>query len=368
METGISRIKLIAIGNSKYQFLDKLNGPENDIANLRSLLVESKKTALLEPKQCTWIANATGAKLRQTLTDWAYAISCPGDILIFYFSGHGAVLPNLEFGLCMVDTQYHPSFDTTIISSLVPVNELFLAISAVKATPMIILDACYSGSAITQMKKTLDSMAANLQKEHASAYGIFSSCRTNETSFDLTNSGLFSNILQNISSTGKKKVKSSYLSLLDIFEDIRLELEQSAFDMNPLLLLGDTFPVFPWVKNVAFKPLKETMIPSYVNILRYLWNNGNPQMRTTQEMSQTLRTGGYGNNRKLMLEPWKLLTTYTGQRTRMLTSRGVAFMKGEIAIPKTIVKDDLSETWKALEGTPDILISDFPDNGHLFYS
>ena len=368
MDTGISRIKLIAIGNSKYQFLDKLDGPENDIANLRYLLVENNKTALLEPNQCTWLSNTTGAKLRHTLTAWAYSISSPGDILIFYFSGHGAILPNLEFGLCMVDTQYHPSFDEIIVSSLVPINEIFLTVSAVKAIPMIIVDACYSGSAINQMKKTLDSMAANIQKEHASAYGIFSSCRTNESSFDLDNSGLFSKVLLKISSIGKKKVKSSNLSLVDIFEDIRLELEQSAFDMNPLLLLGDTFPLFPWVKNVAFKPLEETMILSYVNILRYFWNNGNPQIRTTQEISQSLRTGGYGNNRKLMLEPWNLLTTHNGKLTRMLTPRGIAFMKGEIAIPKTIVKDDQSGNWKPLKGTPNVYISDFSDNGYLFSS
>lgn len=360
MDAGNSRIKLIAVGNSNYEHLNLLRGPENDISDLKSLLVENNKTSSLEEHQCTWLIDAKCADLRKAITTWSYSISGTGDILILYFSGHGAVLPNHDFGLCMVDTQNLPGLGEIIVTSLIPIGEILLAISSRKAYPFVILDSCYSGGAISQFKSSFDSIKSSLQGNSGNSYGLLASCYLTEESIDIANAGLFSKTLFKLSSRGMKSIKHPYLTLTDLYSDIRKEIEGNCFEMHPLVFLGETMPKFSWVKNVTYQPVIESLVSSYVEVLHFLWNNGTPLTKSPSEIGQNVSSGGYANNSKLMLAPWSLITHEIGKRSKKLTEKGISFMKGEISVPKTIVKDVDSDSWIAMENCKSVWIKDFP--------
>ena len=92
--TEIDRTQIIAVGVSDYQNLPKLRGPSKDLEAFKKLLVSNRKTALYQEEKFQALENPNTNELRNTLLEYTRSRSARGDILIFYFSGHGYVSGN----------------------------------------------------------------------------------------------------------------------------------------------------------------------------------------------------------------------------------------------------------------------------------
>ena len=117
----ISRVTILAIGVSEYQddILSRLHGPQQDLDDLRDLLVEDPKTAIFQPAQFIELRNPTTRELQEAINNYVISRSAEGDILIFYFSGHGVSIGRDDFGFCTLDTIVHPITRVTLPLSII---------------------------------------------------------------------------------------------------------------------------------------------------------------------------------------------------------------------------------------------------------
>lgn len=91
------------------------------------------------------------------------------DVSYFYYTGHG---------YRGSDTSYLCPADTTSISSLISVNELEKALSAIPGTKVVILDTCHSGGFIGKEINTMVSSEEELKLFNDGVIDIFSQVRS----------------------------------------------------------------------------------------------------------------------------------------------------------------------------------------------
>ena len=143
----ISRITILAVGVEKYDHMKRLWGPRKDVEQLRSLLTENTQTALFDPVQFREFYDPTVSDLAKAINEYTLERSAGGDILIFYFSGHGVPIGRDDFGFCTTDTVVHPVEQAALPLTVVKYSELIRTIDIANIVPVIIIDACYSGVA-----------------------------------------------------------------------------------------------------------------------------------------------------------------------------------------------------------------------------
>jgi hypothetical protein len=93
-------------------------------------------------------------------------------------------------------------------------------------------------------------------------------------------------------------------------------------------------------------------------IVELLWDNGNPIEVTISDIGKKLGNTAYANHRKLSLPPWQLLEDSERPKFRRLTARGERFARGDISIPKKLIRDPISWEWVQGPGTDRITISE----------
>ena len=282
-----NRVSAIAVGVSQYDHLGRLDGPHSDVENLRRVLTGNDRTALLSASQFVSLTSPTSAEVREALSAFAHSSGAANDVLLFYFSGHAVPVGNRDLGLCTRDSFVHPNFHRAIPTSMLLVQEVLRVAAAVSADPIIILDACYSGEAIETIRMVIDEAKRQVQAETGSAYALMSSCTPIQTSIDTDSGGVFSQALCKAASDGDSTIPYPELSIHDLYRQVRGSLEQSDHEMDPMLYVGETFPTFGFVKNVQYRPRREGLQPYMVDLMRYLWNEGNPD-RSKSVISWTL--------------------------------------------------------------------------------
>jgi hypothetical protein len=355
-----SRVSVLSVGVSVYQYMPRLNGTVNDVQALHKILVEDETTASLQESQYRSLINPNSSKLRNAITDWVYSRSAFHDIFVFYFSGHAVPLGHQDIGLCTTESRIHPLSGFPIQTSLISMREIISSIASIKADPIIILDTCYSGIGGTTIQIALDEMKRSVQSESGSAYALMASCNSLESSIDNGNQGVFSKILLDTCLAGMECVSEPYLTLSDLYPQIREELEKSIYDMSPQLFIGDTLPKFGFVQNKAYLPRTEKFTSYFIECLLYIWNNGTPRIVKTSEIRDKLNAGAYGNNSKLKLTPWGLIENGNSPRTRILSERGKKFMIGELQIAQEIIKDVETNSWIPAPNSKMISMKNFP--------
>jgi len=142
----LSRVNIIAVGVENYQHMRPLFGPSSDLDNIRRVLVSSSDTALFNERQFVELRNPTSDELRSHIGTYILGRSAPGDILVFYFSGHGVSVGSTDFGFCTVDTLIHPGPNTVLPLTVVTFSDLLETLSVMGVIPVFIIDACYSGT------------------------------------------------------------------------------------------------------------------------------------------------------------------------------------------------------------------------------
>ena len=145
--TYVSRVTVLAVAVENYRYLKRLNGPSIDIRKMKQLLVESEDTAIYELDQFIEIQNPAAEDLRSAINFYVINRPARGDILLFYFSGHGVPIGHNDFGFCTIDTYIHPEENSVLPLSVVKFSDILSSLSILGITPVIIVDACYSGIA-----------------------------------------------------------------------------------------------------------------------------------------------------------------------------------------------------------------------------
>ncbi len=369
MQDLTSHVTIIAIGVSSYhdKHFEQLRGADHDIDRLRRLLVENPKTALFTETQFIERFDPTINELRKIVVDYTLGRAYGNDILLFYFSGHGMPIGRDDFGFCVTDTIIYRESGKPIPLSVLKFSDLLKTIEIAGVTPVIIIDACYSGMVARALSPAdaVTSMQHLIHNLVASKFALLCSCSDEQEVEETPYGGVFSHYLCHVASEGiqgtKLKPSRSILGLKDIFPQLDKSIASYSSNFSPRLYIGPTLPDFPFVKNTRYRPNDYSFSKQDACIISALWADGNPQELTLEEISQICGKGAYGNHNKLSLEPWQLLEDVPNvfPQKRRLTETGIKFAKGEILIPKKILKDPDTEVFTPVKDTNLIGIKDF---------
>ena len=130
--------RALLVGNNYSGAVNELKGPENDLVAVRTMLATMTST----PYQITTARNQTGTGMQSAIAS-AFAGAEPGDISLFYYSGHGT-----EAG-ALVGVKDSLGRDTYL-----SVYGLRTALEKIPGTKIVLLDCCHSGAAINRSTGT----------------------------------------------------------------------------------------------------------------------------------------------------------------------------------------------------------------------
>ena len=145
-----SRVTVIAVGVSRYDdvSLRDLRGPREDLQMIHEIFsTEESGLGICGEGQILLLHDPTVQQLKSRLLEFAMGCSGTGDIVVFYFSGHGAVLGGNEFRLCLKDTMIRQDTASFLPLSTISFSEVAETLTAANVHPVFIIDACFSGSA-----------------------------------------------------------------------------------------------------------------------------------------------------------------------------------------------------------------------------
>jgi hypothetical protein len=357
----ISRVTVMAVGVEAYTGMHRLRGSKVDVETLFNTLVRSPRTALYQNNPFIKLINPTSEELRTRLTSYALDRSAQGDILIFYFSGHGIPVGYDDFGFCTIDTIVHPQANSVLPLTVLKFSDLLGTLSIVGVVPVVIIDACYSGLAgevLISAQKIITAMQTIITRTSASNYALLCSCSELQTTSDGHEGGFFSRCLFQLLDRGLEH-NPPLVSLRDLFNPLTQLVEEQA-EVNPRLFIGDTLTDFPISRNTLYTPQRYSLVSHLKKVILALWNDGNERELDRGEIQGFCGpgTGAYGNHNKLSYEPWQLVDNNPATRKRRLTEGGRLFVQGKLTIPRNIIKDPISKRWIAEQDSPQISFQD----------
>lgn len=360
VRNNISRSYVLTVGVSEYDHLEYLSGPAQDLGLVQNIFVENPSVSIYSSRYVS-LLNPTVDMFREALLNFSLARSARGDILILYFSGHGAVLGNNAFGFCLRDTACKPDGRGILPLSIISFADVVQTLSAVDVFPVFIIDACFSGTTAPQGTNTVTAvMQDSLQAHLAGAYAFLASSNADTPSLDSPFGGLFTRTLHSVVVNGLGDNAGRHLPFITL-EDLENPLQERLVqDGHPLLRchIGQGLPRVPIARNAQFHPDTERFVPYMKRIIEYIWDSGNPREIQIQELLDNVGPGAYGNHSKLSRTPWALLEDVSNNSTRKLSKKGIAFAKGELKIPQKIVRDAVTWDWVAAPETNWLLISE----------
>jgi len=182
---------IFIIGVSNYKYLRKLQGPEKDIENLKKILSEQPSTRLYEKEQFITLSDPTSHQLRESVLNFSSRRTAHGDIVIFYFSGHGGVIAGGDFVLCTIESRKNQSLDSGLLStSGVLFTDIVRTFSSVDIRPFFIIDACFSGTSALSAGFQIGQVIQNEAYTFGSTYGLLCSSNPEAETKDLPEGGI----------------------------------------------------------------------------------------------------------------------------------------------------------------------------------
>ncbi len=355
------RVNVIAAGVWQYDNLAPLRGPEKDLQLMRALLTDRSSGCLFKETQLAFLTNPTSATLRNCLRKYATSRSAHGDILIFYFSGHGCRVGENDYGLCCIDAELDAERKSTIPLSVLNFRDIIRTLAIVEVHPIFILDACYSGlsaePAITPAEGTIQD---SLQRHWGGSYGILCSSHEMAASYDSYEGGVFTRALCEVARQGRSDKEGKrwpFITLEDLAGPLRETLTKKGHPLSRCHI-GPDLPRVPIVRNSAYRALSIRFSPYMRKTIDLLFKRGKPYEATIADIRDTAGPGPYGNHRKLSLKPWRLVEDGSSIKSRKLTERGIKFAKGKLCIPRQIICDPITKAWQKKNGTHLIYISE----------
>lgn len=356
-----SLVHIIAASVWKYEHLSKLAGPKHDAASIREFFVGSQ-LGIYEAERFTELLNPSLDDLQRALLDYAETRTAHGDILIFYFTGHGCVIGGNDFGFCPVDAKVcnTPSGGGILPLSVLSFSQLVRTLSLVDVHPVMIIDACFSAAiGTTDSLRITESMHDNLQRHAASSYGILCSSYEQSASIDQPDGGVFTKALRAVAEKGMggKLKRQHFLTLMDLAEPVQESLSRDGMPLSRLHV-GPGLPQIPLVRNVAFEARTERFGKELYEAITYM-HKVHPAEVNVSDFAAHVSNTAYGNHNKLSYLPWGLSKKGSNARKRRLTERGLRFAKGLLSIPEVIERVGDSDEWQAQSGTRQVAYKDF---------
>jgi hypothetical protein len=337
---------VLLVGISNYNHLKPLKGPSSDIGFLEELFT-TKSVALFDRNRVRAHLDLTCDEFRRLILDYATGCSAKGDVLILYFSGHGCVTRGNEFGFCLRDTVRDNDGRIALPLSIVSFSDVIRTLEPYEIFPVIIIDACYSGMALSEGP-------SNLQYKVATPHAVIASSSYTSTSIDLPEGGAFTNTLMDVLLTGLSTDDGSlwpYFTVRHLMSPLRVELENRGLPLHRIAV-SDGIPRIPLVKNTCFRQRPIGFTPQFKGIILLLWNAGNLEPMDPNDFRERLGTGATNNHSKLSYRPWDLLVDANNGNLRELNARGRRFARGQLKIPRKIIKNPESRAWEAYPNSP----------------
>jgi len=358
---GIGLTSIIVVGVGQYDELRDLGGVGHDLESINEIFSSNGEIALYSESEMTILENPSSAKFRSEILSYAVDRSARGDILLLYYSGHGAVLRDGKFAFCLNDTRLGYEGNGVLPVSVVTFNEVVNTLASVDVHPIFIIDACFSGLTAPQGYSQIEgSMQSEVQSIAPGSYALLASASPVSVSIDTPAGGGFTQALHNVVLEGLSDEEGKQfpiLSLDQLMPPLQDELSKQGHPL-PKIHIGQYLPPFAFSRNSKFSPDNESFTPYMKGIVTYLWNDGSPIEIAISDIGKDLGPTEYANHRKLSLPPWQLLEDGSGPKTRRLARRGERFANGEITIPKRLIRDPLSWEWVPDPNTSRIRISD----------
>lgn len=357
-----SRVSIMTIGVQTYENLQRLSGPKKDVERIKNILFLDNKIALFHSNPHIDLFDCDSVAFRESMNEYVMSRSAPNDILIIYYSGHGAIIQNSDYAFCFTDTQIHLESGQILPLSVISFSSIINSLKIANVIPVFIIDSCMSGKTGNLLVNDFETTTSILKKTANSSlgsnYAIFCSSSSSEVANEDSNGGIFSTCLHNVAYSGikTKDLSKSQLTFTDLYQLVTNEIERSIIDSSPLLYIGEAFDSFPFIKNIAYEPSKFSLGPSMKTFLLYLWDNGKNTGVKTSDIAKNFVPGVYCNNKKLSYPVWNLIKD-TPDGRRVLTNKGVDFIQGNITIPKTIVLES-SNTYVESPNTKYVGIDD----------
>lgn len=359
----IEKTNIISVSVSEYKNIPNLPGTNIDIKLIKEVFVGKPGISIYSDDKYTEKINPTKNELEEILLDYAFTRSARGDILIFYFSGHGYVSGNGDFGLCLTDSKSGYDNSGLLALSTLSFREIVKTLSMVDVFPCFIFDSCFS--AVTTNVGDINvgvQIEYEASKAFGNSYAVVASSNADAFSKETEEGGFFTKYFSETILSGLPAERNNpHISLLDIPLSIDKKLSQIGVPLSRLNL-GHAFPEIALSINKNYNPRirTERFHPSYKELLSYAWNDGNHKCFTMKEIRSELPSG-YGNHRKFEYI-WGLLKDSrlgNGEPCRSLTDKAISFIKGEIAIYRDMQKDsEGTDTWAPEEGSEQIYYND----------
>lgn len=352
----LSQIKILAVGVEKYGYMPQLHGPKTDVENIFYTFVQNPTSSLFSEDQFIKVIDPDSKQLRDVINSYVSEKVVSGDVLIFYFSGHGAALGRDDFGFCTVDSRSHEVAGATLPLSVLRFSDLAASLRMVHVTPIFVIDACYSGVIGRNIRKKKSRLPENISLSTVDAisivkneivsqsgeeYALLCSCSDAQYSFGNDKGGYFTQALIDILHEGykTKDPKKSNIYLEDIYANISNRVNSFSSGATAQLFIGKLLPQIPLVKNTGFSPKSYKFAPYMRKIVVALWNNGNEIELSHKEILDIVGPGAYANHSKLSYKGWGLLEDNPENKKRRLTERGRSFAIGELSIPDIVIYD-----------------------------
>ncbi len=344
----IALTSVIAVSVSDYLHMKKLPGTKKDLEMVEEIFATNKEIGLYESR-FKKLHNPTSGDLRKEITNFSNSRSARGDILIFYFSGHGAILGN-EFAFCLQDTQYGVDEDKIFSLSAIRFIDVVQTLSASDVFPVFIIDACFSGNSAPQGTVSITSQMHDFLRTYfAGSYALLASTNLDSLSFENIFGGFFTRSLHKVSTNGLADIKGRHLPFLTL-EALSAPLQDAlAKNGHPLskCYIGADLPSIAVARNKKYSPDRERFAPYFKRIVEYAWNKGKPRSISRDDLLKEIGRGAYANHSKLDRQPWGLLKDVKNNSNRALTERGIKFAKGELEIPSAIIRNSATWEWIA---------------------
>lgn len=357
----LERTSIILAAVSQYQELRPLNGVSFDLDAVEEIFISNDDVSFYKESKPVILENSTSSQFRKEILQYSVDRSARGDILILYFSGHGAVLKDGGFAFCFEDTRLGYEGNGVLPLSVVTFRDVAITLASVDVHPMFIIDACFSGSTAPQgYSQIVGSMQSEIQSVAPQSYSLLASASPVSVSIDSPEGGGFTQALYSVILNGLSDSAGRQFPLLSLEQLISPLQEELSLQGHPLPKShkGRYFPPIAITKNPEFRPDTEAFTPYMKGIVEFLWNGGFPIEASIADIGKHLGYTSYANHRKLSLEPWSLLEDGDVAKTRRLSERGKKFAYGRVSIPKRLIRDPLSWNWIQAPGTDRIKISD----------
>ena len=352
-----AQVHVVGVFVWKYDGLSSLEGPKRDRTLFEEMFSQQGrlKIGLHRPGSMRIFENPARDAVASYISDFVGKKTPRGDYFLFYFSGHGCVLPGSEFAFCLKDAKKSANGGSIVPASVLRLGDVVDSLRMAECYPILVIDACFAGAAVNQIDPDdiPDHIFKTNFKKGGTRYELLCSCSAIDPAVDKPDGGVFTRAIHAVAAKGIKG-NDELLTAHQLQERASRQLIRIG---HPVPRYYNDSTRLLVCRNLAFQEQKERFAPYMANIVRYAWNGGEPRQITIELIRKRLGMGAYGNHNKLKLDPWALLENGTKSRSRRLTNRGKSFASGALKIPLEIVKS--GDKWVEKRNTKYVGINNF---------